>query len=96
MGSCFRALSGLRILKNTGTIWLVDSSALIYFSAKCPSTNATEKYNQYVLLEEKNFVVIYHCNSALVDMNKIQIKSIMNKYRGWTCRIHYTGNDSHS
>ena len=55
MGSCFRALSGLRILKNTGTIWLVDSSALIYFSAKCPSTNATEKYNQYVLLEEINF-----------------------------------------
>lgn len=73
-----------------------DSSALISFSAKCPSPNATEKYNQNVLHEEKNFVVIYHCNSYVVDMNKIQIKSIMNKYRRWTCRIHYKGNDSHS
>ena len=73
-----------------------DSLALISFSAQCPSPNATENTIKMFYTRKKNFVVIYQCNSSVVDMNKIQIKSIMNKYRGWTCRIHYKGNDSHS
>ena len=56
-----------------------------------PLFNATEKYNQNVLHEEKNFCCYYHCNSYVVDMKKIQIKSILNKYRGWTYRINTSG-----
>ena len=96
MGSCFRALSGLRILKNTGTIWLVILQPLSSFPQSVHPLMQLKNTISMFYSRKTIFVVIYHCNSALVDMNKIQIKSIMNKYRGWTCRIHYKGNDSHS
>ena len=96
MGSCFHALSGLRILKNTHTIWLVILQHLSRFPQSVHRLMQLKNTIRMFYTRKTIFVVIYHCNSSVVDMNKIQIKSIMNKYREWTCRIHYKGNDSHS
>ena len=95
-GLLFSRIVGFENFKEHSHDLASDSLALISFSAKCPLPNATENTIKMFYTMKKNFCCYlslqFFCGRHVV---KIQIKSIMNIYRGWTCRIHYKGNDSH-